>query len=272
MLCSCLRKGDLLFKTYNMKKALGIISLIVVIIWIIVSISWQWEKIKGIEDSVNDNKKQIEDIVYKKFKINNFSMFVDEIYCQKWDFEHSWTIFYVKIEWKNYAFTNKHNVIEDSYCKTRRYGWLDWSQSFTFNGTSDFIWLPISAVYDENRVPTMDIPLCDKIQITSNVWTIWYPWYTDREQVDKEKYNRVLELEQIIAWWAISWYTTEPNNWVKQKHVNYYITNLTDQWNSWWPAIAETDDWFCLLWIVTWGKYWKDNNASIVQNIHNVVE
>jgi 6-phosphogluconolactonase/glucosamine-6-phosphate isomerase/deaminase len=57
--------------------------LIITLFVIFILVMGQNGKIKSIENNVNDNKKQIEEIVHKKFKINNFSMFVDEIYCKK---------------------------------------------------------------------------------------------------------------------------------------------------------------------------------------------
>jgi hypothetical protein len=251
-----------------MKKALGIITLIITICLIFVLMIWQWDKIKSIENNVN---KRIENIENKdenvRNKINKFAESVKFSDCNNQSYDHSkyWTAFIYNLNSKKVLMTVWHNIVE--------------------NPSTFFWWCWVNLVWDYNefslintkknsdsamyrytwKVNAIDIPLCDKIEKKSQkVWVIWYPAYT--HITDKEKDSTL-----TITEWIISWYTTMAN-WLTQEHLNYFVTNNLDIWNSWWPAILETKNWFCLLWIMTWAQTWKYISQWIVQNIHNVIE
>lgn len=248
-----------------MKKALGIISLIVVIIWIIVSISWQSEKIKGIEDNIHQNNIEIGKLMPKNLEIDKLSQFVDKSICNSVDWKTVyWTAFLYNNNWKKMIFTAGHNFLENRnkwlfWCYTDFYWAFRWDDLLKHNDNNDFAWFFYE--WDEEWI---NIPYCKKLELkTQKVWIIWYPSYTTLKNTNNETLT--------ITEWVISWYTSIAN-WLTQEHLNYFISNNTDTWNSWWPAILEWENWLCLLWILTWAQQWDNISQWIVQNIHNVVE
>lgn len=200
-------------------------------------------------------------------KINEFAESVKFSKCHNQNYDHHkyWTAFIYNLHWEKVLMTVWHNVVENP---SKMFWWcwvnLVWQyREFPLLQTKE---ISDSAMYSYNwDVNSIDIPLCNKIEKKSQkVWVIWYPAYTHIP--DKEDDSTL-----TITEWIISWYTSMAN-WLEQEHLNYFVSNNLDSWNSWWPAILETKKWFCLLWIMTWGQKWEHIFQWMVQNIHNVVE
>jgi hypothetical protein len=254
-----------------MKKALGIITLIVTICLIFVLMIWQWDKIKSIENNVN---KRIENIENKdenvRNKINKFAESVKFSVCSNADYSNTevWTTFVYKYKWDKYLWTAWHVVLQNPSrlylgCAPKDLKMLSYpfDSSVTYNDNSDFISYPYN--WD---VEAIDIPLCNKTEIIGqSVWIIWYPSYTT------ESIKKMKEATKIITKWQISWYTTMANG-MKQPHLNYFVTNPLDTWSSGSPVIVEKKDWFCLLWIATWWQKGDNVWQGMIQNVYNIVE
>ena len=254
-----------------MKKELWVIVSVILIIWIISTVTATSSKVDVIEKNINENNKRVDNLLHKNFKINDYAKSVYNIQCDnkiKWTFE-SWTVFFINYEWKKYWFTNNHLTWWADYCTIVWLWIIDSKQYFYFNNNSDFVWFPIDAVdtsETKEKINTMDLKLCNKIQqVTNKIWTIWFPSYWHRE-----KWSDLFD--RTTTDWVITWYTTQKFSWFKQSHLNYFVSNKNDFWSSGWPAIAETDDWFCLLWINSWANEWSTVNQTVIQNNYNVIE
>lgn len=259
-------KGDLLLKTYNMKKIflwILIIFVLLMVIW--VNTNYTDKMDKKLEARIENIENKDENV---RDRINEFAESVKFSVCSNANYDNTevWTTFVYNYKWKEYLWTAWHVVLKNPSKMFWGCWWNGlWSypidDSIKYNDNSDFIAFPYYW-----KLRAIDLPFCKQTEILGqSVWVIWYPSYTT-ESIEKMK-----EATQIINKGQISGYTTYAWN-LKQPHLNYYVSNPLDTWSSWSPAILEGKDWLCLLWILTWWLKWDNTAQWIVQNIYNVVE
>ena len=254
------------------KWVLWVISIVCaffVLLIIITNVSDTTEKkINAVNTKVENLENKDENI---KKEINNFAESVKDMKCTNEAQNETiyWTAFVYKYKWEKYVFTTAHNIVKNQskflwMCGATWLGSPFWDERrITFNNNSDFA--AFKYYWDTEAI---DIPLCNKIEKKwEKVWVIWFPTYTNY----KDEYGSDYNYTQTITNGIISWYTTIADTY-KQTHLNYFVTSPLDVGNSWWPAILQTKDWFCLLWIMTWGQKWTYTTQGIIQNIYNVLD
>ena len=230
-------------------------------------------------------------IEWPSFDINDYTDYVYQIICIDTEWNMSkWSTFLVETQWGLSAFTNEHVVYDSNFCVIKNLLNSKWTASGVnlnyiipetiklkvYNDNSDFVffplyedpntnfnglWIPLYPCFSFNRntdfwVWVFNERWSKRQKAWTKVWTLWFPTYA--------------KWQIIITDWIISWLVAVSNK--DTNYFNYYVTNRIDSWNSWWLALAETNNGFCVLWMPTWLSIWDYQTQWIVQNINNIID
>jgi len=220
-------------------------------------------------------------ITWPSFDINDHTNDVFAIKCVTNDSRVSiWSSFTIEFDtWRKWLFTNKHVVENSIACYVANHTWeflfrLDLDNSYTYNTKTDFALFYLTE--EEEKIITeswanylKDVQTCSSLDVWNPVWVVWYPAYATDETWETIQNNR------ITTKWIISWYRNERitgTDDFRFNFSNFYVSNRIDGWNSWWLALAETNSWFCVLWIPTWLSRWNFENQWVILNISNIID